>query len=91
MVSIVSSKQEGLWFQAWLLSVWSRAATNNYYLCQGVYVFILVYLFVCWFVSWSVGLFVCLSVGLQKKRLFFHGPFWKGVAWTKEELINFWS
>jgi len=36
--------------------------------------------------------FVCLSAGLRKNgRPVCHETWWKGVAWAKEEPVQFWS
>jgi len=48
-------------------------------------------LFVCLFVCLSVCLFVCLSIGLLANLLTdFDEIFWRGRAWLKDLVIQFW-
>lgn len=46
----------------------------------------------CSQLSLFVGLFVCLSAGLQENYWHdFHETWWKAVARAKKELIKYWS
>jgi len=58
---------------------------------EGGYVFGSVCLSVCLFICVSVCLFVCLSVGLLANLWTdFDEIFWRGRAWLKNQVVQFW-